>query len=71
MSNRTKAAVIRFGRVLLFGVIGLLAVALPELFTSVPDAYQPIAAVVLTALLTGLDKLRRYGTDPTQPDEQK
>ena len=64
MSDRMKTAAIRFGRVLLFGVIGVVATALPELFTSVPDPYQPLGAVVLTALLTGLDKLRRYGADP-------
>lgn len=67
MSNRVKTAVVRFGRVLLFGVIGVVITALPDLFTSVPDAYQPIAAVVLTAILTGLDKLRRYSSDPAQP----
>lgn len=66
MSNRTKTALVRFGRVLLFGTIGTVAAALPDLFASVPDAYQPIAAIVLTALLTGLDKLRRYGQDPTE-----
>jgi hypothetical protein len=64
MSTRLKTALVRFGRVLLFGVVGVVITALPDLFASVPDAYQPIAAVVLTALITGLDKLRRYGSDP-------
>lgn len=64
MSDRLKTALVRFGRVLLFGVVGVVMAALPDLFANVPDEYQPIAAVLLTALLTGLDKLRRYGSDP-------
>lgn len=69
MKAQYKAALVRFGRVVLYGVIGILIAALPDLLTSVPAEYQFIAAPALTAILAGLDKLRRYGTDPGEVRE--
>jgi len=64
MREQYKAALVRFGRVLLYGVIGVVAAALPDLFASVPAEYQFVAAPALVAIIAGLDKLRRYGNDP-------
>lgn len=69
MKAQYKAALVRFGRVLLYGVLGVVIAALPDLVTSVPAEYQFIAAPALVAVLAGLDKLRRYGTDPGEARE--
>lgn len=69
MKAQYKAALVRFGRVVLYGVIGVVIAALPDLFAGVPAEYQFIAAPILTALVASLDKLRRYGADPGESRE--
>ena len=64
MTAKQKTALVRFGRVLVFGAIATVASALPDLFASIPQEYQFVAVPALTAILAGLDKLRRYGQDP-------
>lgn len=64
MKAQYKAALVRFGRVLLYGTVGIVVAALPDLFASVPQEYQFVAAPALIALVAGLDKLRRFGNDP-------
>src|SRR6185312_7892224 len=64
MTAKQKTALVRFGRVLVFGAIATVASALPDLFASIPQEYQSVAVPALTAILAGLDKLRRYGQDP-------
>lgn len=64
MSNKTRTVLVRFGRVLLYGTIGVLIAALPDAFANIPQEYQFIAAPILVAIIAALDKARRYGTDP-------
>lgn len=53
-------ALIRFGRVLLFGVISLAAVQGIDFITNTPELIDnPYFITILTALLTGIDKFAR------------